>query len=347
MILLSDLCVIVPVLCDSCCLSQTNVASVAVLKAGAYRKQPVQECMCSSDNPCSASSGCLNFAAHYECDRSNCPAGEACQNHRMQQRKGRRLKVISEGDKGYGVRCHEDIPAGEFVIEYCGEVMLEDEFRKRLDEFLDEGEDACFYFMRLGSGLFIDAARKGNTARFINHRWVALLQDSVACVYWASTLCAVCVVLGLQVCEEASTSNTGAQPIHSTWHSEHVHGQYICNEYQLACHTMQVPWRRELSNPANRVFVSHAIMRALPLQDQKAVSSLYVHACGLASCLFHCTHCREAVLVFLWSIVAAVLLTSTRSSGWCRAGLTLVSLLWKISRRVMSCRLTINWTTVV
>lgn len=80
------------------------------------------------------------------------------------------MKVVTEGEKGYGVRCQEDINAGEFVIEYCGEVMLEDEFRKRLNAFLAEGEDACFYFMSLGSGLFIDAGLKGNTSRFINHR---------------------------------------------------------------------------------------------------------------------------------------------------------------------------------
>ncbi|KAH7445464.1 hypothetical protein KP509_01G010400 [Ceratopteris richardii] len=57
---------------------------------------------------------------------------------------------------------------GEFVIEYCGEVISSEEARTRSQNYESEGmQDA--YIISLSGSEFIDATRKGSLGRFINH----------------------------------------------------------------------------------------------------------------------------------------------------------------------------------
>ena len=51
-------------------------------------------------------------------------------------------------------------------MECCGEVIDEEECRRRLFN-LAKGQHS--YFISLEKNLFIDAGRKGNLARFMNH----------------------------------------------------------------------------------------------------------------------------------------------------------------------------------
>ena len=53
-------------------------------------------------------------------------------------------------------------------MEYIGEVFDSREFRKRRKEYARDST-AHFYFMALRADQFIDATRKGNISRFINH----------------------------------------------------------------------------------------------------------------------------------------------------------------------------------
>jgi len=56
---------------------------------------------------------------------------------------------------------------GTFVIEYCGEVVSETEFKRRMvDEYSRERHHYC---LNLDSGIVIDGYRMGNISRFINH----------------------------------------------------------------------------------------------------------------------------------------------------------------------------------
>lgn len=59
----------------------------------------------------------------------------------------------------------EDIPAGQFIIEYLGEVIGGNEFKNRSEA--NRGKN--FYFCALGQNMFIDAKIHGNESRFINN----------------------------------------------------------------------------------------------------------------------------------------------------------------------------------
>jgi hypothetical protein len=69
---------------------------------------------------------------------------------------------------GMGLYSLEDIPAGEFLIEYVGEVIRRpvSDVRERAYEQQGMGDS---YLFRLTADLVVDATRKGSIARFINH----------------------------------------------------------------------------------------------------------------------------------------------------------------------------------
>lgn len=55
-----------------------------------------------------------------------------------------------------------------FIIEYVGEVLDPQKFRKRARKY-SKDDVQHFYFMALSSDYFLDASEKGNVSRFINH----------------------------------------------------------------------------------------------------------------------------------------------------------------------------------
>jgi histone-lysine N-methyltransferase SETD2 len=66
---------------------------------------------------------------------------------------------------GYGAQAVEDIQKGEFVMEYVGELITEEEKEERLSG----NESRHHYTMKLGDEEFIDPALYGNFGRFLNH----------------------------------------------------------------------------------------------------------------------------------------------------------------------------------
>ncbi|EGC39214.1 hypothetical protein DICPUDRAFT_27300, partial [Dictyostelium purpureum] len=68
--------------------------------------------------------------------------------------------------KGWGLISCENINKGDFVMEYCGEVISKTTCLNRMQE--NENEK-FFYFLTLNSKECLDASRRGNLARFINH----------------------------------------------------------------------------------------------------------------------------------------------------------------------------------
>lgn len=68
--------------------------------------------------------------------------------------------------KGRGLFTTQSLKKGQFVIEYVGEVCNEETYQNRMMEY--DGE-RHYYFLSLDSGYVIDASRRGNSARFINH----------------------------------------------------------------------------------------------------------------------------------------------------------------------------------
>ena len=69
--------------------------------------------------------------------------------------------------RGMGVFTKEALARDSFVIEYAGEVISEDECDRRLS--CDYSGEKHKYLMVLCNGVVIDATRRGNYARFVNH----------------------------------------------------------------------------------------------------------------------------------------------------------------------------------
>lgn len=120
-----------------------------------------------TNNACGDDSDCINRATKMECI-GDCGCGLACQNQRFQRKEWANVTVIKTERKGYGLRADTDLGPNEFIYEYIGEVIGENAFRKRMQNYDEEGIKH-FYFMSLTKGEFVDATKKGNLGRFCNH----------------------------------------------------------------------------------------------------------------------------------------------------------------------------------
>jgi len=80
---------------------------------------------------------------------------------------GRRIQVRRSGVHGKGVFALVDIPKGERIIEYTGEVISWDEAQRRHPHD-PEDPNHTFYF-HIDDAHVIDALYGGNAARWINH----------------------------------------------------------------------------------------------------------------------------------------------------------------------------------
>lgn len=69
----------------------------------------------------------MSFA---ECSPSTCPCGDHCDNQHIQRHEWVQcLERFRAEGKGWGIRTKEPLRAGQFIIEYLGEVVSEHEFR--------------------------------------------------------------------------------------------------------------------------------------------------------------------------------------------------------------------------
>ncbi|RKP00352.1 hypothetical protein CXG81DRAFT_13353, partial [Caulochytrium protostelioides] len=122
------------------------------------------------DQCCGPESCCVNRSSMMECDLDDSgPAGtHRCRNRRLQQREYAPIHVIQTRKKGYGLVSSAPLDADALVMEYVGEVIPYEIFMRRTREYAESGE-THFYFMALVNGEYIDALRRGNLARFMNH----------------------------------------------------------------------------------------------------------------------------------------------------------------------------------
>lgn len=110
---------------------------------------------------------CLNRMLLIECG-PKCTVGERCTNKRFQKHKNADCTIFKTEKKGYGLIAGSYIPAGTFIMEYVGEVLNSKQFDKRATEY-SKLMNAHYYFMALSSDCVIDATKRGNISRFINH----------------------------------------------------------------------------------------------------------------------------------------------------------------------------------
>ncbi|XP_078508901.1 histone-lysine N-methyltransferase, H3 lysine-36 specific isoform X1 [Lissotriton helveticus] len=129
---------------------------------------PRCNCKATDENPCGQDSECINRMLLYECHPSVCPAGEKCQNQCFSKRQYPEVEVFRTASRGWGLQCKVDLRKGEFVNEYVGELIDEEECRARIRHAQDN-DISNFYMLTLDKDRIIDAGPKGNHSRFMNH----------------------------------------------------------------------------------------------------------------------------------------------------------------------------------
>jgi SET domain-containing protein len=82
-------------------------------------------------------------------------------------RRGRAFKMYQSKIHGRGVIATRDIPAGERLVEYVGEVITPAEADRRYP--FDEASAHHTFLFSVNNRKIIDAAHHGNVARWINH----------------------------------------------------------------------------------------------------------------------------------------------------------------------------------
>ncbi|KAK9781994.1 hypothetical protein AB5N19_08388 [Seiridium cardinale] len=99
-----------------------------------------------------------------------------CQNCSLQRGKSKSL-VLGESTIegcGYGLFAAEDIAQDDFVIEYVGELIYQDEGvrreARRGDVFDEESNSSYLFTLLEQEGIWVDAAIYGNLSRYINHQ---------------------------------------------------------------------------------------------------------------------------------------------------------------------------------
>ncbi|XP_073094043.1 histone-lysine N-methyltransferase NSD2 isoform X2 [Manis javanica] len=129
---------------------------------------PKCNCKPTDENPCGFDSECLNRMLMFECHPQVCPAGEFCQNQCFTKRQYPETKIIRTDGKGWGLVAKRDIRKGEFVNEYVGELIDEEECMARI-KHAHENDITHFYMLTIDKDRIIDAGPKGNYSRFMNH----------------------------------------------------------------------------------------------------------------------------------------------------------------------------------
>jgi len=111
---------------------------------------------------------CLNRMTYTECDPSSCRLGDRCSNMNIQKHLSSAVvQRFMTAAKGWGVKTKSEIPAGDFIMEYLGEVVTDKEFKRRMHT--DYQQDSHHYCLHVGEGLVIDGHRMGGECRFVNH----------------------------------------------------------------------------------------------------------------------------------------------------------------------------------
>ncbi|KAL9100947.1 MAG: hypothetical protein Q9163_003746 [Psora crenata] len=119
----------------------------------------------------------LNSRNHiYECNsRCDCTAG--CKNRVVQHGRQVKVEIFKTKDRGWGLRCKEDLKKGQFIDTYRGEIITSEEADKRGKTLTHDQANFLFDFDKFVGTILFDQSRQyvcdgrhmGSPARFINH----------------------------------------------------------------------------------------------------------------------------------------------------------------------------------
>ncbi|KAN0034617.1 hypothetical protein ACTFIV_001147 [Dictyostelium citrinum] len=131
-----------------------------------YEIDDIDICNCSKSSGSVCGEDCLNRESYVECNSEHCELGKKCTNQRFQRKQYSNIKPAFTGKKGWGLIANEDIEEKQFIMEYCGEVISKQTCLRRMKEAENE---KFFYFLTLDAKECLDASKRGNLARFMNH----------------------------------------------------------------------------------------------------------------------------------------------------------------------------------
>ncbi|CAI5731558.1 unnamed protein product [Peronospora destructor] len=155
-------------------------------------------CACTPGECCT--SLCQCYAALRECDPDvclSCGASEmvvamalntitkakTCDNMNVIRGNHKRLSISFSDIHGYGMYAREPIAAGEFVYEYAGAMVSQDEAERR--GLIYDKTEMSFLF-DLNEDAVLDALRYSNKSKFVNHE-----RDTPNCTAKAVSVCGV------------------------------------------------------------------------------------------------------------------------------------------------------------
>lgn len=130
---------------------------------------PVCECDKPGQGDRWCGDACINRRLDYICDPRECPNGSRCTNLPLGLRPHPKCEVRFVGARGWGLFAAEDLSAGDFIDEYRGEVIDENEMYRRVRDIYSH--TGRFFLLGYDSSpkKYLDSGLKGNRTRFVNH----------------------------------------------------------------------------------------------------------------------------------------------------------------------------------